>query len=399
MSRFSPAYRRQKPFTLFEGVQNAAGALLGYEEFKHQRGRQGEQDERARAAETRAGELHGARMDDYRQYDERWEEDRDYGRERDRVKDYYDFGIIRGEEERPAPGETGGIPNVQGMPTIEGEGAPIGTSNDLLYRGGPEVGPPGSDLKRVGSGIRGDWNSIFLQADGAMPIPGTRYFAMPRSGKMEQEAQQLDELARMLEASPERTGFAADPRNEAEIQARTGALKPGAAATSLSGGRMTPYQDQQIAENEANFVYLQALQRGASQTEAIAEARSQTGVLPDYGQAMDAPSDLSGPLDRVTRQYGPAPPGIAGVVAEMLAMGETPNAIMQALTEHEEGGIGGDVFARPARPSRASPAQADTARSYLSGDYRSRARPEDAWRDLIDEELRPAPTTYRNRQR
>ena len=277
MSRFSPSYKRDDPFTLFDGVKGAADALTRYTLGKREMGRQD-------AADTRAQEKHDRVFDRDDVLDDRYDDETEYDRGNKAADRFFERGEVRGTENIPTSGPVsqagqaggeagsalGGI-EVGTMPTMQGEATTLGQALEQSIAA--------DELKPMGSGVPGDYNGQFLQIDGAFAVPGVsgRYL-MPQSGKRMQLEGEIAQMAERLAGSDARTGFAGEAgsegrRNEARIQAESTLEGPydaehrKAQSEGKTGSRGSATWAQSNAErrNQSEVMYSRAIRSGARQ--------------------------------------------------------------------------------------------------------------------------------------
>ncbi len=352
MSRFSPAYKRDDPFTLADGVQGAAQALTRYTLGKRQMGRQD-------AADERTQQMHDRVFDRDDVLDERYENREEYDRGNRAADRYYDRGEVEGVNNIPPSGPVTDYGPAEGtaadalgggvaeMPTLQGEATTLGQALEQSI--------VSDELKPMGSGIPGDYNSQAFQVDGGIPVPGVPgRFLMPQSGKQMQLEGEIARLAEMLEGSESRTGFAGEAgsegrANESRIQARTRVEGPYAGQNRkrqsegrVGGGRggLTAGQDLGNIRNQSEVIYAQAIRNGADEYEALDAAIEATGVAPDAGFMQSVMNARRGQVKQHRAEYGSEFPatGILGVVEQMLLAGDSEEEVLEKLIG--ETGIG-----------------------------------------------------------
>ncbi len=350
MSRFSPAYKRDDPFTLFEGVRGAAQALTKYTLGKRQMGREDAED-------TRRQERHERIFDRDKKGDERYEDERDNRRGNEAARRYREYGEVEGVENIPPSGPVTDYGPAEGtaadalgggvaqMPTLQGEATTLGQALEQSI--------VSDELKPMGSGIPGDWNSQAFQVDGAIPVPGVPgRFLMPQSGKQIQLEGEIARLADQLAQSESRTGFAGEAgseerMNESRIQARVSVQEPYEAVNrkrqsegrGRGGGGPTYAQERGERQNQSEVIYKQAIDQGRSPSEALSEAMGVTGVAPDAGFMQQVGNNRLSRVDRHRDDYGtPDPGGITAMAEEMILNGASNAEVLDWLVG--QGGLG-----------------------------------------------------------
>jgi len=376
VSRFSPAYIREDPFTLADGVRGAANALTQYTLGKRARGRQDAEDERRQA-------MHDRTFDRDKVGDERYEDERDNRRHNERADRYFDRGEVAGVNNIPPSGPVTDYGPAEGtasdalgegvaeMPTLQGEATTLGQALEQSI--------VSEKLAPMGSGSPGDYNSQAFQVDGAIPVPGVPgRFLMPQSGRQQQLEGEIQRLADQLAESESRTGFAgeagSDARmNEARIQARVGEEGPydadyrRAQSEGRTGrGRGPTYaQERSERQNQSGVIYKNAIDQGRTQSEALSEAMGMTGVAPDARFMQTIDQNRRSRVDTHRDDYGtPDPQGITAIAEEMYLNGASEPEILDWLIG--EGGLGPIGPASQAAPGTLS---ADSVVKYLERKY------------------------------